>query len=590
MNWNNMCAACHNTRLRKNFDASSDTYHTAMAEPSVGCGACHGPMKAHLDWQESQGGSGQKDPTVVKLTPQQTLDNCAYCHSRRGELIGDFKPGDHFFDQARLTIVDHSEIFYPDGQVREEDYEFAPFLGSRMHHRGVKCLDCHNSHSGKTLLPGNLLCMRCHVGPATTAPVINPVTHSRHKVFGYDAAGLPLKVDLAAYKPAEIQETGGECVNCHMPQTVYMQRHLRHDHGFTTPDPLLTRQHGIPNACNRCHQDKDAQWALSHCDAWYGSKMDRPSRRRAQAIAAARQGTANARDGLLGLMTTEEIPYWRAVAAGLLELWATEPSVSAALLRGLEDADALVRESCVRSLQPCLDTNPQLAEQLIRPQLEDPMRNVRLAAAWALVSNVDPQSRAGRELLDSLAYNADQPVGQLQNAAYALARGQTLQALAHYEKALTWDPNSALIRHDYAVLLSTGNRHQEAVRQLETACKLEPTNAEYRYKLALALHELGNISKTIEELRTAVRLDEHHAPAWYNLGLALNSVGQADEGLTALGRAELAAPQDPRIPYASATILHGIRRTSEARKAARRALQIDPRYGPAVEFLQALPD
>ena len=28
MNWNSMCAACHNTRLRKNYDAATDTYHT----------------------------------------------------------------------------------------------------------------------------------------------------------------------------------------------------------------------------------------------------------------------------------------------------------------------------------------------------------------------------------------------------------------------------------------------------------------------------------------------------------------------------------------------------------------------------------
>ncbi|HUK63332.1 MAG TPA: multiheme c-type cytochrome, partial [Dongiaceae bacterium] len=41
MNWNSMCASCHNTRLRKNYDARSDTYATKMAEMSVSCEACH---------------------------------------------------------------------------------------------------------------------------------------------------------------------------------------------------------------------------------------------------------------------------------------------------------------------------------------------------------------------------------------------------------------------------------------------------------------------------------------------------------------------------------------------------------------------
>ena len=36
MTWNFMCASCHNTRLRKNYQESSDTYKTAMAEMGVG--------------------------------------------------------------------------------------------------------------------------------------------------------------------------------------------------------------------------------------------------------------------------------------------------------------------------------------------------------------------------------------------------------------------------------------------------------------------------------------------------------------------------------------------------------------------------
>ena len=50
MNWNDMCAGCHNTRLRKNYEPASDTYRTTMAEMSVGCEACHGPLRAHNDW------------------------------------------------------------------------------------------------------------------------------------------------------------------------------------------------------------------------------------------------------------------------------------------------------------------------------------------------------------------------------------------------------------------------------------------------------------------------------------------------------------------------------------------------------------
>ena len=240
MNWNSMCAACHNTRVQKNHDAATDTYLTTMVEHGVGCESCHGPMKAHNDWQRAHKDSGQKDPTLVKLTREQYFSVCAGCHSRRGELTGDPVPGDDFFDHHLLTIVDDGDTFFPDGQIRDEDYEVTALMGSRMFHKGVRCMDCHDAHTMKTKLPGNFLCLSCHGPGATNAPAINPVTHSHHLVFGYNTNGVLTNADLSKYVPAAIKETGGECVNCHMPQTPYMVRHWRHDHGFTIPDPLLT--------------------------------------------------------------------------------------------------------------------------------------------------------------------------------------------------------------------------------------------------------------------------------------------------------------------------------------------------------------
>jgi hypothetical protein len=186
-----------------------------------------------------------------------------------------------------------------------------------MHTNGVTCLDCHQPHSAKTILPGNMLCLRCHNGSYTNAPIIDPVGHSHHKVFGYDTNGVLTNVDLTAYHPKQILETGGECVNCHMPQTIYMQRHSRHDHGFTIPDPLLTKEFDIPNACNRCHTDKDVDWSMTAVERWFGKRMERPTRQRAM-DRSARSGDPAAREPLLSILATGENPYWQAVAAGLL--------------------------------------------------------------------------------------------------------------------------------------------------------------------------------------------------------------------------------------------------------------------------------
>ena len=355
MNWNSMCAGCHNTRFRKNYDAATDSYRTVMAEPAVGCEACHGPLQAHLDWQARFGASGRPDPTVPRLDRALVLDYCGFCHARRTDLTGDFKPGDRFGEHHDLVIPDTTDTYYPDGQVRDEDFEYAAFLGSRMHTNDVHCLDCHEPHSAKTRLPGNWLCLRCHNGGHPNAPVIQPVEHAHHKVRGFGADGQAIDFDLTSYNPRSITETGGECVNCHLPQTVYMQRHRRHDHGLTSPDPLLTRQFGIPNACNRCHLDKTVDWSVEWCDKWYGTRMDRPARARTQWIARARAGDTAARGPLVSLLEGNDSPYWKAVAARLLVRWARDPAVTAALLRSTAHPDPLVRVSAARALTPLMD-------------------------------------------------------------------------------------------------------------------------------------------------------------------------------------------------------------------------------------------
>jgi len=588
MNWNSMCAACHNTRLLKNYDLGTDTYHTEMAERSVGCEACHGPVKSHVEWQRRYGKSGRKDPTLAPMNRQQKLDACGACHARRSELTGNFQPGDAFLDHFELSMVDGTDLYYPDGQVHEEDYEYASFLSSRMGAHGVECSDCHEPHSAKTRLPGNFLCLRCHNGSYPNAPVIDPVAHSHHQVRGYAPDGKLVDADLSHYKPEAIKETGGECVNCHMPQTVYMLRHARHDHGFTIPDPLLTKEAGVPNACNRCHQDKDADWALAQVGQWYGKLMDRPSRERALRLAEARAGKRDAVEPLLKILDAETNAYWKAAIINVLQPWSSESQVDALLRQSLSDSNALVREKAARVLDVGAENQTVSTTAALREHLEDPVRAVRVASAWALRAGLDTNSRAGRELELFLDANADQPGGQLQKGEFFVARGDPQKALEYYRKAVAWDPASAPIRHDLAVLYSSLNQNREALEQLREAVRLEPREAEYHFSLALALNDAGELENAIAQLREATRLNPRHADAWRNLGLALAAKDDLTGAQDALARAEGVAPGDPRIPYARATILARLGLVAEARAAAQRALDLRPDYPEARELMQRL--
>ncbi len=566
MNWNTMCGTCHNTRFRKNYEPESDVYRTTMAEPTVGCGACHGPMKDHVLWQRAWKDSGKKDPTLVQRTPAQHMETCAPCHARRGELTGDFTPGDSFWDHYLLSIVDDTDIFHPDGQVRDEDYEFAPFLASRMHAAGVTCLDCHDPHSTKTKVRGNELCMGCHNGTRPGSPIIDPVAHSFH------APG----------------SSGSECVNCHMPQTAFMQRHWRHDHGFTTPDPYLTKEFGIPNACNRCHTDRDAEWALAACEKWYGARMERPSRARAALMAGAREGDSGSRDGLLGLLGSSETPYWKASAVALLARWVEDRTVRDALTAALGHEHPLVRHRAVQGLAPWVEARDEAVSKVVRGRLGDESRGVRVAAAWALRGEGRIESGAGQELSHMLRLNADQPTGQAQLAVEAMARGRMDAALGHYARAVEWDPGSPGLRHDYAVALSLAGRSREALEQTREAVRIQPTGAENHYRLGLAWAEVGDLGQAVRSLEEAVRLEADHDRAAYNLGLAYQQRGDTGRALAMLEQAEKANAADSRIPYARATVLMQSDRRDEARNAARRVLELQPTHAGAVELMRVI--
>jgi hypothetical protein len=67
-NWNFMCADCHSTELRKNYDAATNHFKTEWAEINVGCEACHGPGANHLEWAKAKQASKSSDDKSIGLT------------------------------------------------------------------------------------------------------------------------------------------------------------------------------------------------------------------------------------------------------------------------------------------------------------------------------------------------------------------------------------------------------------------------------------------------------------------------------------------------------------------------------------------
>ena len=72
--WNYMCADCHSTNLRKNYDLAKDSYDTKWSEIDVSCETCHGPGSNHVAWAQTHTNGSYKsgdgaNGLVVDLKP-----------------------------------------------------------------------------------------------------------------------------------------------------------------------------------------------------------------------------------------------------------------------------------------------------------------------------------------------------------------------------------------------------------------------------------------------------------------------------------------------------------------------------------------
>jgi tetratricopeptide (TPR) repeat protein len=362
-----------------------------------------------------------------------------------------------------------------------------------------------------------------------------------------------------------------------MPTTTFMQRDPRHDHGFIKPDPLLTKELGIPNACSRCHADQSVDWAIAHTDQWYGPKMESRQRERARVVAAAQANQPTAGAKLLALIATEEVPAWRATLVQLTRPYVgSEPGVLLAAREAIKHPDPLVRSAGAQVLAAV----PSEAASL-RPLLNDPARLVRLDAAWPLSPELPENSPARKELDTYLAVSADQPAGRMRIGQDLFNRGRAAEAEGQLRKAVEWDPNSAGIHDALGLVLNEVGKPAEAAAELWRGAQLNPADANSAFNAALAFAGARKLADAEFALREALRRNPQHDRASYNLGLLLAQSGRVPEAIAALEAAERMAPNVADYPYARATILWQKGDRAAAVSAAQRALQINPGHNEA---------
>jgi Flp pilus assembly protein TadD len=561
-NWNFMCADCHSTAVRKNYDAIADRFQTQWSEISVGCEACHGPGSRHLDW------ANEKNPRLAKRdsskgltatlnerrnvvwsnvggqprrsTPRTTeheVQVCAQCHSRRSQIADGYEAGKPPLDYYMPALLTRS-LYHADGQQRGEVYDWGSFLQSKMYSKGVTCSDCHNPHSGKLRAQQtlNAVCTSCHLPARYDTP-----THHHHESAG----------------------AGASCAACHMPTTTYMVIDPRHDHSLRVPRPDLSVALGTPNACTNCHKNRDAAWAAARLSAWVGPADRTPGYQRfASAFAAADTGAADAQAKLRELAgDTTQPAIARATALADLNA-AADPTNVTTLSASLRDPSPLVR---LGALQATAQLPPQMRAPLVSPLLSDSLRSVRILAAGQL-SDVPPMQlplgrraafdRAAAEFVEAQVYNADRAEARVNLGSFYAERGNVAGAEAEFRAAIRIDPVYPAAYVNLADLYRVLGRDADGERVLRDGIAVSPAIGALHYALGLALVRMKRVGDAVGALNRAATLEPSNARFAYAYAIALQSTGKLTQAVQVLERARTAHPNDTDI----VTALSGMRR------------------------------
>ena len=509
-NWNFMCADCHTTNLKKNFDVATDTYHTTFSEMDVSCETCHGPGSIHVELAESRSmfwdrNHGYGLAKLKGTSSKQEIESCAKCHMRRGRhLADDYRPGGELCDHFAAAVL-REPLYHADGQINDEVYVYGSFIQSKMHAKGVRCTDCHDPHTTKLKHEGNLLCTSCHQHPAQ-------------------------KYDTPAHHHHKAGSAGAQCVECHMPEKHYMIIDPRRDHSLRVPRPDLSVDLRTPNACTDCHLEMELEkaggdaerpyyadwlaeaqrtpgdardrierldrWSLEHTTKWYGEHKER-RKHFAHALAAARSGDPKAEGVLVELLRRpNESDIVRATALFELGIRGDRSGPSAAM-QALEDKSPLVRAAALSVLldaplqsRPDRESTP-LAK--VAPLLADPVRLVRIEAARVLAPYVKFMTAAERSQFDQAAVefiagnylSSDTAEAHREVAIFHEYLGDHKAADAAIETALRLSRSkgeSSSIHYRRAMILVSrrdlvGRRDLDAAEQaLQAALKDEPRN------------------------------------------------------------------------------------------------------------------
>lgn len=550
LTFNTSCYGCHVSRLSRNYDVKTNTYHTSWKEPGINCETCHGPAEEHIRvCKPLPKGAVLKDWKIIRggrdFSHEQNNATCSSCHAKATPITEAFKPGDQFFDHFDLVTLEDSD-YYPDGRDLGENFTYTTWRMSPCVKAGkLDCLHCHTS-SGRYKFKGektNNACLPCH-----EARVKDPASHTHHKM----------------------DSPGNTCVGCHMPMTEFA-RMRRSDHSMLPPTPAATIALKSPNACNICHADKTPEWADEWVRKWRSRDYQAPVLHRSMLIDAARKRDWTKLPDILAYLKSRDAD--EVTSASLIRLLRACPDQSKwpVILDALKNPSPLIRSAAAPALGDNL--TPEVRSALLQAT-QDAFRVVRIRAAAALAPF--PRERLAEKDQQRLKAASDEYEACLQSRPddwhsyynlgnYFLDRGELRMAAVSFERASQFQPGTIMPFVNASIAFARLGDPSKAQQSLQKALAINPNSAEANFNMGLLKAEQNDLGQGEAYLRKALKSDPTLAAAAYNLSVLLPNE-RLDEKLEWGRKACQLRPEDAKYGYTLAFFERRKGNTEEAIK------------------------
>ena len=135
-------------------------------------------------------------------------------------------------------------------------------------------------------------------------------------------------------------------------------------------------------------------------------------------------------------------------------------------------------------------------------------------------------------------------------AIAAQNRGNHVEAVEYFRRALAALPEDADLRIGLGVALYQTGKVDEAIAQLKRACELAPESASAWYNLAEALKPQVHTQEAVEALQRALALEPSHIPARLALARAWTTLGRIEAATSELRELLSREPQHAEAWFA----------------------------------------